>query len=170
MSQDLVKIGQITSPHGVHGQVRVYPLTDFPDRFLRLRQVLLGPEARPVGVTYKARVKELVILELEGIDTREKAEALRQHYLQVDRSEIHPLQPGQYYLFDLIGLAVVDLQGQPLGRLVAVDQSSPVHDLYVVETGPGKRYMVPAVRAFVREISLEKGQVVIAPIPGLLEE
>lgn len=170
MSEDLIKIGQITGPHGVHGELRVFPLTDFPERFNTLRKVLLGPEARPVGVRLKGTLKNLVILAIDGITDREQAEKLRQQYLQVPKSEVHPLPPGHYYLFDLVGLDVVDPDGNPLGKLVEVNQASPANDLYVVETAPRKRYMVPAVREFIKEINLQQGRVVIKPIPGLLED
>lgn len=170
MRPELVKIGQITSPHGVHGEVRVFPLTDFPERFKTLRRALVGPDARPMGVRFKGIQKNVIILKLEGVDDRNQAERLRQQYIQVPVSELHPLPEGSYYVFDLIGLDVVDPEGKPLGRLVDVDKSSPVHDLYVIETAPGKRAMVPAVGAFVKAIDLLKGQVVIQPIPGLLDE
>lgn len=170
MAEDLIKIGQITGAHGVRGEVRVFPLTDFPERFATLRTALLGPDARKVGVRFKGFVKNMVILKVEGVDDRDLAEKLRLHYVQVPKSEVHPLPEGHYYVFDLVGLDVIDPEGKPLGKLVGVDNASPAHDIYVVETAPGKRYMVPAVRTFVKEISLEKGHVVIAPIPGLLED
>lgn len=168
--QDLIRIGQITGAHGVRGEVRVYPLTDFPERFTNLRRALLGPEARPVGVRFRGTVRNLVILALEGVTDRNQAEALRRQYLMIPRSEVYPLPEGHYYIFDLIGLDVVDPEGRPLGKLVDVDRNSPVHDLYVVETAPGKRYMVPAVREFVRSIDLAAGRIVVQPIPGLLED
>lgn len=168
--EELIKIGQITSPHGVKGEVRVYPLTDFPERFTRLRKVLLGPDARPVGIRCRGAVKNLIILQIEGVEDRDQADKLRLQYLQVPKSEVHPLPEGHYYVFDLVGLDVVDPDGQPIGKLVGVDSSSPAHDNYVVETAPRKRYMVPAVKTFVKEINLEKGHVVIQPIPGLLED
>lgn len=167
---ELVRIGQITSPHGVRGAVRVFPLSDFPERYRTLRRALLGSADRPVGVRFRGFVKNLVILELDGFSDRDQADALRGQYLLVPRSEVHPLPEGYYYDFDLIGIDVVDLEGNLLGRLAEVDHNSPVHDLYVVETAPGKRYMVPAVRQFVREIDLVGGRMVIAPIPGLLED
>lgn len=170
MAEELVKIGLITSPHGLNGEVRVYPLTDFPERFAKLRKALLGPDARPVALRAVGTVKNLIILRIEGIDDRDKADAVRQQYLQVPKSEVHPLPPGHFYVFDLIGLDVVDPDGKPLGKLVAVDSGNPAHDLYVVEVAPRKRHMVPAVREFVKAIDLEKGIVVIQPIPGLLED
>jgi 16S rRNA processing protein RimM len=170
VSEELIKIGQITAPHGIRGEVRVFPLTDFPERFTTLRQVLLGPEARPTSVRCRGTVKNLIILQVDGVEDRDQAEKLRLHYLQIPKSELYPLSEGQYYLFDLVGLNVIDPTGAPLGKLVAVDQTNPVHDLYVVEMAPRKRYMVPAVKAFVKEIDLQKGHVVIQPIPGLLED
>lgn len=169
-SQELIRIGQITAPHGVHGEVRVFPLTDFPERFTTLRKALLGPDARPISVRCRGAVKNLIILKIEGVDDRDEADKLRQQYLQVPKSEVYPLPEGHYYVFDLVGLDVVDPDGKLLGKLVDVSNASPAHDLYVVETAPGKRYMVPAVKRFIQEVSLEKGQVVIKPIPGLLED
>jgi 16S rRNA processing protein RimM len=170
LTEELIKIGQITSPHGVQGEVKVFPLTDFPERFKTLRQVLLGPDARPVGIRLKGTLKNLIILQIDGVDDRDQAEKLRLQYLQVPKSEVHPLPEGHYYVFDLVGLDVVDPEGNPLGKLVDVTSESPAHDIFVVETAPRKRYMVPAVKTFVKEIDLAGGKVVIQPIPGLLED
>lgn len=170
MATDLIKIGQITAPHGVRGEVRVYPLTDFPERFTTLRQVLLGPDARPVGVRCKGTVKNLIILSIDGVEDRDQAEKLRLQYVQVPKSEVPPLPEGHYYVFDLVGLDVVDPDGKHLGKLVEVSTDSPAHDIYVVETAPRKRYMVPAVKTFVKEIDLPGGRIVVQPIPGLLED
>jgi 16S rRNA processing protein RimM len=170
VTEELIKIGQITSPHGVRGEVRVFPLTNFPERFSTLRQALLGPDARPVGVQFMGMVKTMVILQVDGVADRDQAEKLRLQYIQVPKSQAHPLPEGHFYVFDLIGLDVVDPEGNPLGKLVNVTSESPAHDIYVVETAPGKRFMVPAVSQFVKEISPAKGHVVVAPIPGLLED
>jgi 16S rRNA processing protein RimM len=167
---DLIRIGQITAPHGVRGAVRVFPLSDFPERFRTLRRALLGGPDRPIGVRFRGFVKNLVILELEGFTDRNQAETLRGQHLLVPRAEVHPLPEGYYYDFDLIGMAVVDPEGNSLGKLVEVDHNSPVHDLYVVETAPGKRYMVPAVKQFIKAIDLAEGKMVVQPIPGLLED
>jgi 16S rRNA processing protein RimM len=179
VSEGLIRIGQITAPHGVRGEVRVQPLTDYPERFATLHRALLGPEgserpgaaeARPVEVRFKGTARGQILLQIAGITDRNQAEALRWQYLMVPRSEVYPLPEGHYYIFDLIGLAVVDPAGAPLGKLVDVDRNSPAHDLYVVETAPGKRYMVPAVQAYIKEINLEKGYMVVQPVPGLLED
>jgi 16S rRNA processing protein RimM len=169
MAEALVKIGQITAPHGLNGEVRVYPLTDFPERFTSLRQVLLGPEARPVGMSLRGTQKNVLILQIDGVTDVEGANRLRQQYLQVPLSEVHPLPEGHHYVFDLIGLKAVDPEGQPLGKLIAVEATGPGHDIYVLETASGEQRMVPAVREFVKAINLDQGQIVIQPIPGLLD-
>jgi len=150
--------------------VRVFPVTDFPERFTTLRRVLVGKADRPMGVRFRGFVKNLIILEFDGMEDRNQAESLRGQDLFVPRSEVHPLPEGYYYDFDLYGLDVVDPAGTLLGRLVDVDHNSPANDLYVVETAPGTRYLVPAVKQFVKEIDLAAGRIVIAPIPGLLED
>jgi 16S rRNA processing protein RimM len=167
---DLVRIGQITSSHGVRGEVRVFPLTNFPERFATLHTVLLGDEARPVRVKYRTTVKNMIILSIEGVEDRDASDKLRGQYVQVPKSEIFALPEGHFYVSDLIGLDVVDPDGNPLGRLVEVNSSSPAHDLYVVERPDQKRYMVPAVKQFVKQIDLAGGKVVVQPIPGLLED
>lgn len=170
MAEDLVKIGQITSPHGVQGEVRVYPLTDFPERFKTLRRALLGPDAKPVGIRFQGMVKNMVILAIDGVQDRDQADKLRLQYVQVPKSEVHKLPEGHYYVFDLLGLDVVDPDGKLLGKLVDVTTDSPAHDIYVVETAPRKRFMVPAVKQFVKSIDLAGGRIVVEPIPGLLED
>jgi len=167
---ELIRIGQVTAPHGVRGAVRVYPTTDFPERFVNLKRVMINGPDRPVGARFRGFVKNLVILELEGITDRNQAERLRGADLLVPRAEVYPLPGGYYYDFDLIGMDVVDPEGRLLGRVVEMDHSVPVHDLFVVETASGKRYMVPAVRQFVKEVDVEAGRMVIEPIPGLLED
>lgn len=167
---EMIRIGQVTAPHGVRGAVRVFPLSDFPERYRKLRRVFVDGQAEPLQVRFRGFVGRLVILEVEGITDRNQAERLRGQYLLVPRTEVYPLPQGYYYDFDLIGLDVVDPGGNPLGRVAGVDHNSPVHDLYLVETAPGKVYPVPAVREFVKEIDLAGGRMVIQPIPGLLED
>lgn len=168
MAEGLVRIGQITAPHGVRGDVRVFPLTDFPERFEALGEVLLGPEARPVRVHVRGTVRDLIVLKFDGVDDRNAAEKLRGAYLQVERSQVHPPPEGYYYAFQLIGLQVVDPNGEPLGSVLDFENGA-AHALYVVKRPDGHIFRVPAVAQFVEQIDLEAGRVVIRPIPGLMD-
>lgn len=154
--------------HGVGGEVRVYPHSDFPERFQDLTEVLLGPEARPCQVRFRAFHRGLVLLSIEGCSTRAEAAAMRGTLLYLHKNDLPPLPPGEYYFYQLVGLQVVDTAGAALGRVVAVEHK-PAHDLYWVETPAGSRHPIPAVRAIVQEIDLGAGRMVIRPLPGLLE-
>lgn len=168
MAEELVAIAQLTAPHGVQGQLRAVPLTDFPERLRTLRVALLGDPPRQVGVRFAGEVRGLPLVSIDGVTDRDAADKLRGQYLRLPKGELFPLPPGHFYVFDLIGLAVVDPDGTALGRLHDVERGSAA-DLYVVRLPDGKLARIPAVKAFVERIDLEGGRIVVRPIPGLLE-
>lgn len=171
VAEGMVRIGQITAPHGVRGEVRVYPLTAFPERWHRLTAVYVGTEAAPRTVQFRGWAKgDMPILQLGGISDRDQAEKLRGLYLLVPLAGIHPLpDPETFYVFQVRGLAVVDLQGRHLGTVQDVEES-PANDLLVVARPGRPPARVPMVRAFVVHVDLPGGQIVVNPIPGLLDE
>lgn len=171
MAGELVSIGQITAPHGVRGEVRVYPLTAFPERWRRLKEVYVGAETAPRRVTWRGWAKgHMPIVLLEGVADRDQAEKLRGLYLRVPLEQTHPLpDPDTFYVFQLRGLAVVDPDGQPLGTVRDVEES-PANDLLVVERPGGAPVRVPMVRAIVQQVDLPGGRVVVRPLPGLFDE
>lgn len=159
-----ITIGTITGPHGVCGEVRVYPHTDRPERFRSLTQVYLGAsgEGGEVRLVRRAAVAPArIILKLDGVDTRDAAEALRGRDLLIPVDEVWPLPDGHFYHFQLVGLAVEDLSGKPRGRVFQV-YSGPANDFYAIRTSPdAPEYLIPAVRQVVRQIDLERGRMVI---------
>jgi len=172
LTVEWVTIGKVTAPHGVRGEVRVYPLTEFPDRFFDLARVFLcrgeGRSERRVS-RVKGLARGLFLLKLEGIDTRDEAERWRGAEVQVPRAEAVPLPPGRYYVFELVGARVVTKDGAPVGRLEDV-LATAANDVFVVRSEEGREILVPAVRHVVLSIDPEEGTIVIDPIPGLLEE
>jgi len=96
---------------------------------------------------------------LEGVETREAAQRLVGTYLEVDRAAARSLPPGEYFHFQLVGLAVVDEDGQPVGELSDVE-TYPHHDVYVVRTPVGEARL-PAVRDVVRAVDLDQGRMVV---------
>lgn len=148
-----VVIGRVGAPHGVHGEVRIISLTDFPDRFDNLQEVYVGDELLQIqNMRYQ---KNFILLTFAGIDTREAAAQRTGQLLRVDRKDAAPLAEGEYYTFDIVGLEVQDLAGKVLGEITHILKTGS-NDVYCVRQADGTELLVPALRQVVKEISLEK--------------
>jgi 16S rRNA processing protein RimM len=166
----LLAVGQVDKPFGIRGEVVVKPLTDSTGRFQRLRSVRVGRNAetsRPATVDAVAVEGRGVRVHLKGVDDRTAAEALRGHYLFVDRRHRAKLKPGQHFLHEIVGLEVEDERGVRLGVVKDV-LKLPAQDVYVI-AGGGREFMLPAVREFIREIDLKAGLLRVHLIEGIRE-
>lgn len=169
-------VGQVVRPHGVRGEIRVRVLTGYPDRFMQLESVRLGrdPEADAKHfVEYEVEGARLhqggVILKLADLDDRNEADALRGQYVMVSLDHAVPLEEGEYYHFQLIGLEMVTDQGESIGNVVEILETG-ANDVYVVR---GERYgevLVPAIESVVQTIDLAARRITIIPISGLLPD
>lgn len=169
MQKRYLETGQIVSVHGIHGAVRVYPWCDDPEMLCNLETLYLGADCRPVKVLGGHTVKNMAVLRLEGITTVEEAQKLRGQVLYADREDL-VLPEGAHFIADLIGLRVEDVDtGALYGEITDVTQTG-ANDVYTVRSPKGKTFLIPAVREIVPEIDLEKGRVLLKPIPGLLNE
>lgn len=146
-----LEIGTIASPHGLRGEVRVYPKSDFPERFVEpgtrwlLRQGETEPQAIELLAGRDIPGKGLYVVELAGINNRDSAEALRGAMLLVPDSDRLPLEADEFHVRDIIGLAVfVQATGERLGTVV--DVLSAGHDLLQVQLDAGIE--TPAVAEF----------------------
>ncbi len=166
--EEILKIGIITSSHGVHGEVKVYPTTDDPKRFKRLKEVLLGTleSTRPIQVLGVKLSKNMVILKLEGIDTPEAANTLRQKELFVPRAKAVPLKKDEYYIADLIGIAVYEDNGEMLGSISDV-LTGTANDVYVVALADGKELLLPAIGSCILDVDVEGGKMLVHVLEGL---
>lgn len=157
-------IGEITAPQGLRGEVRVFPHTDFPERFLLLKEIGLQSGTRPVRVTRIEMVRQqgrVIILKLEGVETREAAEALRGTRLMIPKSWSVPLGEDEYYHHQLLGLEVVTTTGESLGPITTIWPTG-ANDVYETPLA-----FIPAVKEFVREIDLTHGRMIVEARPGL---
>ena len=161
---DRIKVGKIVSAVGIRGEVRVYPYTDYPERFEELDSVFAGEDRlEPEKIRYH---KNTVIIKFRGVNDRNAAEALRDRFLEIDKKDLRELGEDEYYIFDLIGLEAQDQNGKRIGRVSDVIQNS-AQDLYEIEHIDGKKYFVPAVKEFVTDIDINRGIMKIKPIEGL---
>ncbi|MBP2644759.1 MAG: rimM [Firmicutes bacterium] len=156
---NLITIGKIVAPHGVRGDVRVIALTDFPERFQTMKEVLLDDGRKLALQTVKYHQK-FVILKFRGVDNRNLVEGLKGKLIQVSRDELVELPEGQYYTFAIIGLAVYDETGLYLGTVTDVLVTGS-NDVYVAEKEDGKTVMIPALKEVVKNIDLENKRMTV---------
>lgn len=161
------KIGKITAPVGIKGEIRVYPYTNEITRFSAVKELTVeGEEA--VRSVEKFRVdKNMVVLKLSGIDDRNTSETYRNKNLLVDKEEFD-LDEDVFYADDLIGMEVFDESGNLLGELSDI-LNKPTQDLYEVSCGDGKSFVIPAVKEFILDVDTEENKMVVHLIDGLMD-
>ena len=157
---DLFTIGQIVAPHGVRGDVRIYPDTDFPKRFLKMKYGYINGKKYEVE---SARLhKRVVLMKFVGVDDRKAAELLVKKDLQVPREDLVPLKKGQHYIYDILDSAVYDLQGHELGKLTDVLRTGS-NDVYVVTADDGKETLLAAIPDVIKSIDEGEKKIVVDP-------
>lgn len=158
MPENLVTLAAIMGAHGINGEVRLKLFAETVESIARYEKVQVGEgqltlkSVKAGGGTPIARFAE--------INDRNQAEALRGQLLTVPRSALPPLEEGEYYHADLIGLPCQDSTGNPLGSVVAVENFG-AGDIIEIEKTDGKRAMVP-FRAGIADIA--EGKIVVDPI------
>jgi len=173
-----VVVGRIARPHGIRGELRLVPDTDFPERLARLGEAVLLKDGRPTPVrvaSVRAHGKAMLI-KLAGIDSVASAEQWRGADLAVPRGEAAALPQGRHYVFEIVGLRVITEGGQEVGTVREILRTGS-NDVYVVQ-GPapsgagqraGREYLVPAISSVVLSIEPAAGRMVIRPLAGLLD-
>lgn len=165
-------IGEILRPHGVRGELRMRILTDYPERITELGKVYIGE-----GVDAKAPAVYAVehmrmhqnygLLKLEGINNRTDAEIFRQLYVMVSIEDAVPLEEGEFYLFQLIGLDVRTADGEQLGKIIDVMETG-ANDVYIVESARYGELLIPVTDETIIETNIEQGFVAVNLPEGLI--
>ncbi len=164
-------VGRVLRPHGVRGELSVQVLSDAPERFVPGAELGVGdpdsPRPPAPAVVRAARLHQgRLLLSLEGVEDRDAADRFRGAWLSIPAAAARPLDPGEFWPHQLVGLAVVDRQGRERGRVADVVPGA-AHDLLAVELPGGASALVPAVAALVT-VELEAGRVLVDAVPGLL--
>lgn len=168
--EDLLQVGIITSTHGVRGEVKVYPTTDDPRRFRRLKEVVLdtGREKINLEIEGVKFFKQFVILKFKGLDNINDIEKYRQKSLYVTRKNAVRLQRDEYFITDLIGLKVQDEDGTELGTVKDVIETG-ANDVYEVEMADGRSLLLPAIKQCILNVDVENGMMQVHVLEGLLD-
>lgn len=169
--EDFFQVGIITATHGVKGEVKIFPTTDDPKRFKRLKEVLLdtGKERKKLEIEGVKFFKKFVILKFKGLDSINDVERYRRCSLLVDREHAVRLGRNEYFIADLEGLQVRDEDGTPIGVLKSVMETG-ANDVYEIELSDGRQLLLPAIQQCVLEVDVETGFIRIHILKGLLDE
>ena len=154
-----IVIGKIVAPHGVRGDIRIMPLTDKPEQFLNLKYLLL-PDGKQLNIKNARFHKNMVLISTKEITTMNDAELLRDKDVAVYFEDLPELNEGEFYVSDLIGLDVVDLEGQKIGTFKDA-QTTGVNDYYIVSVPGQKDIIIPALKRYVKEINLAEKRIVV---------
>jgi 16S rRNA processing protein RimM len=160
-------IGRVLKPFGVRGELKIEILTEFPERFASLRQVFLGDDAKSFAVESARLHSGAALLKLAGVDTPEAAAKVRAQLVYVAIEDAVQLPENQVYLYQLIGLRVQTRDGQALGAITDV-LDTRANDVYIVSDGT-REILLPAIPDVVKEINLERGEMIVELIDGLVE-
>ncbi|CCC57837.1 ribosome maturation factor RimM [Caloramator australicus] len=165
-----LKIGKIINTHGIKGEVKIYPLTDDIKRFDKLKFVFFkrGDLYEKVNVQGVKYFKNLVILKLEGIDDMNAAEKIKNDYIYIDRENAVELPEDTYFIADLIGMDVVNIEtDEKVGRIISVF-STGSNDVYEIKMDNGKIILIPAIKDVVKHVDVENSLMKIKLIEGLI--
>ena len=168
--EEFFQVGVITATHGIHGEVKVFPTTDDPNRFKKLKKVLLDTgiqklELEVAGVKF---FKKFVILKFKEFDDINQVEKYRKCPLLVTSENAVRLKKNEYFIADLIGLKVYTEDGTFLGKLEDVMQTG-ANDVYQIVTEEGKEILLPAIRQCILDVDIESGNMKVHLLEGLVD-
>jgi len=168
--EETLRVGVISSTHGVRGEVKVYPTTDDANRFRKLKTVILdtGREQMTLNIESVKFFKNMVILKFKEFNDIDEIEKYKGKDLLVKRDQAVKLGPNENFIVDLIGLKVVTDEGEEFGTLKDVLQTG-ANDVYVIETAEGKEYLFPAIPQCILNVNLDEQVVTVHVLEGLLD-
>lgn len=160
-------VGKIISTHGIKGELKVFPLTDDINRFKDLKEAYIGEEKLKVQVVGVKFNKDKPIIRFKEFDNINQVLKFKDLYLYVDDENLIQLEENEYFVFQLLGCEVEDIEGKSIGILEDII-STPSNDVYVIRHGD-KEYLVPAIKEFVKDIDINSKLIRIDPIEGMIE-
>ena len=166
-----MRVGVISSTHGVRGEVKVYPTTDDANRFKKLKTVILDKgrgEQMTLTVESVKFFKNMVILKFKEFNDINEIEKYKGRDLLIHREQAVKLGKDENFIVDLIGLKVVTDEGQDFGIMKDVLQTG-ANDVYIIEGKNGKEYLFPAIKQCILDVDLEKQVMTVHILDGLLD-
>ena len=166
--EDYLKVGVVTTTHGIKGELKVFPTTDSPERFLELSEVLAdaGKEFLPLTLEKVRFFKNLIIVKFKEFNTCDDVMFLKGKDLLIPRSEGAELGEDEYYIADLLGMKVVLEDGSDYGTLKDVMETG-ANDVYIVTRTDGSEILLPAIHDCILDVDPEEGRMTVRIMKGL---
>jgi 16S rRNA processing protein RimM len=164
---DSFRLGQITAPVGIKGEIRVYPYPEYVRRFNDIRELFIEGEKEKRTVEKCRMDKNMLVLKLSGINDRNTSELMRGKHLSLPKAEIE-LEDNDYFIDDLVGMDVLDESGKKLGVLKDV-VSNISQDRYLIEGLDGRSFELPAVREFIIDVNTSEKTMIVRLIEGITD-
>ena len=167
--EDLLQVGAITQPHGIHGEVKVFPMTDDVKRFKKLKEVILdtGKEKMTLEIEGVKFFKKFAILKFKGFDNINDIERYKGKSLYVTRENAVKLGRNEYFIADLIDMEVYDENENYLGTLTNVIETG-ANDVYEVKFEDGREVLFPAIKQCILGVDMENRKMKVHIMDGLL--
>ncbi len=168
MKKEYLEAGKIVNIHGIRGEVKIMPYCDSPELLCEFDRLFLGKSLKEIYIQRSRVQKNMVICKIEGIDSPEQAEKLRNQMLYMHRDDLE-LDENTYFIQDLIGITVKDADtGEIYGTIDDVLQTG-ANDVYSIKNGD-KNYLVPAIADVVVDTDIDSGIMTIRVPEGLFDE
>ncbi|WP_026893872.1 ribosome maturation factor RimM [Clostridiisalibacter paucivorans] len=164
---EYIQVGKIVNTQGIKGELKIIPLTNEKERFEDFDRVFVGEDKEELsidGIWYK---KGFVIIKFDQYNNINDVLKYKEQFIYIDKKNAIKLPEDNYFIFDIVGLEVFDMENKYLGEVVDVLQNGGA-DIYVIKK-EDKQYMVPAVKEFIKDINIERKCMIISPIEGLIE-
>ncbi|MFO7634645.1 MAG: ribosome maturation factor RimM [Caldilinea sp.] len=166
-----IAVGHIVNVHGLRGEIRVEPYTDFPERFAPGERLLMGVDLVEVKIESVRPHKKFLLIQLDGVADRTAAEQLRGQWLFIDEEDSAELEEGVYWIHDIIGLQVVEEAGNQLGDVVDV-LATGANEVYVVRPRAGQNrgqdILLPVIPEVILAVDLAGGVMTVRLLEGLV--
>ena len=168
MKKEYLEAGKIVNTHGIRGEVKIMPYCDSPELLCDFDRLFMGKSLEEVYIERSRVQKNMIICKIEGVDTPEEAEKLRNKMLYMHRDDLE-LDEDTYFIQDLIGMTVKNADtGEIYGIIDDVFQTG-ANDVYSIKNGD-KSYLVPAIADVVITTDIDSGIMTIRPLEGLFDE
>ena len=167
--KEKLEVGQIVNTFGIKGFVKIYPFVNDINRFDDLKKIYVKTknQENELEIEEVKYQKNMVLIKFKGIETPEDANKLRNAYVLIDRKDAIPLEEGEFFIADLLGLPVFLDTGEKLGVLDDIYNTGS-SDIYVVKNELGKQYLLPYIDDVIKKIDLENSKIIVHLIEGLI--